>query len=118
MHSMSSKTMTINQLWGQAMPGVKKKSAVNFDTASNQRIAIDFNCWFYGSCAKPQNALPLNCNPSYPPTELIKTLSTWHQSMLGHNVTPYYVFDGRKHPMKRNTHLDRCVLNSLDNLAH
>ena len=68
--------MTMNQLWKQAMPGVKKKSPVKFDSASDQRIAVDFNCWFCGSRTKPQNALPLNYDPSHPPLELIKTLSS------------------------------------------
>ena len=99
--------MTIKQLWECWIPGVKSNPTVSFDVASGQDIAIDFNCWLHGSCSQPLNALCIVNDPPYPPTDIVKTIELWHAKMLEKNITPYYVFDGRKHPMKLNTHNDR-----------
>ena len=89
------------------MPGVKQKPAVKFDVSCGKIIAIDFNCWFHGLCSKPQNALCIACHPPYPPTDLLNTLSSWHEHLLQHKITPYHTFDGSKHPMKANANKHR-----------
>ena len=99
--------MKIKQLWECWVPGVQSNHTVSFDAASGQVIVINFNYWLHGLCSQPLNALHIVNDPLYPPTDIIKTIELWHTKMLEKNITPYYIFDGRKHPMKLNTHKDR-----------
>ena len=81
--------MTIKQLWECWIPSVKSNPIVSFDVASWQVIAINFNCWLHGSCSQPLNALHIVNDSPYPPTDIIKTIESWHAKMLEKNITPY-----------------------------
>ena len=99
--------MTINQLWGKMIPGVKFKSPVNFSAASSQVVAIDFNCYLHGSCSKPFNTLLMTNDPVCPPNDIIKTIESWNDGMIKNNIVLFYLVDGAKHCMKSTTHENR-----------
>ena len=109
--------MTIKCLWDQCIPGIKYKALFKFDVASGQSIAIDFNYWLHGLCSTQTNALLITCHLPCPPKDVVKTIESWHKSMTKNNITPYYAIEGRKHPMKSETHSDRLEKRSKAKIA-
>ena len=100
--------MGVDDLWKHCLNGVKSKPAFPFEAAANSRVAIDVSCLLHASICKPKNALLASCAPPYPPMDLIATLEANHQSLIKHNITPHYVFDGCQHRMKAATTSERA----------
>ena len=92
--------MGVQELWRSCIPGVKAKPSQPFETASNQRIAVDISCTLHACMSRPKIALLTCCVPSYVPNEIIQMLESNHLSFTKHNITPHYVFDGCEHPLK------------------
>ena len=99
--------MTIDELWSKCIPGVKNKSAISFEMLRGKRLAVDISLILHQLCSRGANALMLTCTPSYFPSDIIDTLSSWHDALCKYNIKPIYVFDGYKHLMKEKTNEDR-----------
>ena len=46
-------------------------------------------------------ALRLNSEPKYAPAELLAKFQSNHRALVEEGITPYYCFDGFRHPMKK-----------------
>jgi 5'-3' exonuclease len=52
-------------------------------------------------------ALHLNSEPKYAPTELLAKFQGNHRALVDEGITPYYCFDGFRHPMKKVARAER-----------
>ena len=96
--------MGIKDLWKFGIPDVKSKPPVPFETAKGTKIAIDISTILYPLCKVSKSTLLMTCIPPYPPTDIIDTLAQYHKSIIENKITPCYVLEGYKHPMKYYTH--------------
>jgi hypothetical protein len=104
--------MGIRDLWQKALSPISKEKSVKFDVAAGKRIGVDISVWLHKTCHKDSTALCMTCEPMYPPESLLLSLKQMHQQLVDAKITPVYVFDGARHPMKsvaraaRNKKLD------------
>ena len=94
-------------MWKHGVPRAKRKLSVYFETAKGCRIAIDISTTLHPLRKEPKSALLMACMPPYPPTVVAIALSQCRKSMMENQITPCYVLEGCKHPMKFSTHQER-----------
>ena len=100
-HRRAAVTMGIKDLWSKALGDIKKKDAVPFSTLKGSTIGIDVSIWLHKYCHTDTVALHLNSEPKYAPTELLTKFQGNHRALVDEGITPYYCFDGFRHPMKK-----------------
>ena len=106
----STSIMGVKDLWKHGVPGVKKKPPVNFETAKGSKIGIDISTMLCPLCKEPRSALLMTCLLPHPPTDVVDTLAQYHNLMIENEITPCYVLEGCKHPMKLHTHQERMKI--------
>jgi 5'-3' exonuclease len=93
--------MGIKELWSKALGDIKKKDAVPFSTLRGTIVGVDVSIWLHMYCHTDTVALHLNSVPKYAPTELLAKFQSNHRALVNEGITPYYCFDGFRHPMKK-----------------
>ena len=99
--------MTIDELWSKCISGVKNKSPLNFEILREKRLAIGISLMLYQLYSRGANALILTYIPLYMPSNIINTLSSWHDTLCKYDIKLIYIFDGYKYLMKQKTNKDR-----------
>jgi len=92
--------MGIKDLWSKLLGDIKKKDAVPFSAFKGSIVGIDISVWLHRYCHSDTVALCMNSEPKYKPTELVTKFQINHRSLVDAGITPYYCFDGFRHPMK------------------
>lgn len=99
--------MGIKDLWAEALGDIKKKPTAAFSSFKGCTVGIDISVWFHRYCHTEAVALRMNSEPKYPPTELLAKFKSDHRALVDSGISPYYCFDGYRHPMKKVARLER-----------
>lgn len=99
--------MGIKDLWPNLLDSIKKKDAVSFSTFKGKTVGIDISVWLHKYCHTDVVAMCMNSVPQYVPTELLAKLQSNHRLLVNEGITPVYVFDGFRHPMKKVARVER-----------
>ena len=65
-----------------------------------EQIGVDASIWLHTFCNNEWSALCLTSDPVYVPLSILERFKTQHDILTKLNITPIYVFDGCRHPMK------------------
>jgi hypothetical protein len=91
----------VSRICGAKLGHIQKNDAVAFSTLQGTTVGVDQSVWLHKYCHTDIMALCLNLEPKNAPTELLAKIQSNHHALVEEGITPYYCFDGFRHPMKK-----------------
>jgi 5'-3' exonuclease len=108
-------TMGVNGLFPDILKNYKARHQVRLSHFKGKRLGIDVSAWIHPLCKRETAAMSMQSIPAYPPTQLIDEIKRRVEILRQEDITPVFVFDGHRHPMKdvarivRNAKLEKAT---------
>jgi 5'-3' exonuclease len=93
--------MGLKDFFPDMLPGFKINNQKPLSVYGGSRIGVDLSIWLHIAVQSTEVALCLHMFPTYVPNEVLSEIQRRHHVLVDSGFTPHYVFDGKRHPIKR-----------------
>ena len=93
--------MVVKQLFNELLPQIKKRAKEYLSMKfSGQTIGVDISIWLHQAYRLKDVVMCFILQPQYNPEAFLKAIQKHHCYLINCGITPFYVFDGKHHPVK------------------
>lgn len=92
--------MTAKQLWTKVLTNIKQGDRVTLSDGEAKCAGIDLSILLNQICGIDEVIFCSISRPKCPPDRALKELEKKHNLLIQSKVEPFYVFDGKQHPVK------------------
>lgn len=102
--------MGVGDFWTQALGDFHLDEKAKLSKYAGKRIAVDISNWIHAAFHSKDNdaGIAITTVPKYPTRDnLVGFIMDRHLLLVGNNIKPFHVFDGKDHPMKHIRRMER-----------